>query len=67
MTDAVTIEVVKLSGIFITLVVSCLAAYTSWRNGKKVKEIHVMINSRMDELLALSREAGKAEEKNKNL
>lgn len=44
-----------------TFATAALSLYASWRNGKEIQEIHISINSRMDELLALTKKAAHAE------
>jgi len=37
-----------------------LAVLVSWRNAKKIQEVHVLINSRMSELLVSATRAARA-------
>jgi hypothetical protein len=61
MSDDLIIEVLKLAGIGVTLIISILGLLKSNRTSKKIGEVHLQINSRMDELLKLNRESSKAE------
>jgi hypothetical protein len=39
------------AGALAACVTAAAAAYGSWRNGKKIGEVHVMVNSRLDAAL----------------
>lgn len=45
----------------VTLATAALSLYTSWRNSENIEAIHISINSRMDELLAVTRQKARAE------
>jgi hypothetical protein len=53
---------------FLSALAAIGAVIASIRNAKKIQEVHISINSRMDELLKLKGEAGMAEglEKGRN-
>jgi hypothetical protein len=44
-----------------TAVAALGAMLLSWRNSRKIKEVHLMINSKMSDLLALTRTSATAE------
>lgn len=60
MSEAVIIEVIKVAGIFATLVVAIIGIKKANRNKKDIQEIHVLINSNLQEMLNLTREAATA-------
>lgn len=59
--EAVNTNRVILATALVTFATAALALYASWRNGQEIQEIHISINSRMDELLALTKKAAHAE------
>jgi hypothetical protein len=48
---------------FATLVTSVTSAMASFRNGRKIDDVHRSTNSRMDELIAMNRKDATAIEK----
>lgn len=63
MSNLIIVELIKILGIIITLVVTCIGLHTANKNKKSIKEIHVMINSRFDQFLKIQKELGHAEGK----
>jgi len=54
------LEVTQLVTAFATAFAAIAAAVISWRNGTRIHEVHLSLNSRLDTLLSVTREAGVA-------
>ena len=50
-------SIITLIGVITTLIISITALVKTLKNGKAVQEIHLSINSRMDELLKLTKDS----------
>ena len=67
MTDVVEVALITAGGVGIAAAVGAIAAITAAVLGKKnaaaIHEVHLSLNSRLDELIKASRSAGQIEER----
>ena len=63
MSDAVLIELIRVSPLAVTAIASAFGVIVGLRNRSAIHDIHVTMNSRLDQLVTASKDSGRIAER----